>query len=397
MKGWLTLFLAAAVAGRGEAQNRPWTAVLSTADSTDWIDTTTIRTPGPDLIEVWGKRQYTLPIRSRGDIYDVLLTRWRIRCAVPSAMVLEEARYKGEVLVGRNSNGVSRATWSSPGIDPFTDAVVAKACVLAQGRGRAPAPAMFEAQADTGRVVLSGTVVDAQANPIEGVEVRLVGDTVRRFTSATGTFRLLAPGSKELLLQFRRPGYNAQLLTLTGAWDGTVQMVPGAFELPPIQVNAANAKPIAYASTTKYDDFFRRRHQGIGQFITREEIDRRNALHTPEILEGHAGIRIDVQTGRGTSVAFARCNEYPPKINVYVDGHKLIPNGGPISYGTADPRARIMRRDPEVTGITGEMLGRVDPRSIELIEVFRGASELPPEFNDGNCGAIVIWTREGPR
>jgi hypothetical protein len=30
-----------------------------------------------------------------------------------------------------------------------------------------------------------------------------------------------------------------------------------------------------------------------------------------------------------------------------------------------------------------------------MIALFRGPSELPPEFNDGNCGAIAIWTRSG--
>ena len=43
------------------------------------------------------------------------------------------------------------------------------------------------------------------------------------------------------------------------------------------------------------------------------------------------------------------------------------------------------------------MLSRINPRDIELIEIFRGPGELPPEFNDGNCGAIMIWTKEGGR
>jgi hypothetical protein len=142
----------------------------------------------------------------------------------------------------------------------------------------------LQAQTDTTRVMISGTVVDPARQPLEGVEVRLIGDSARRYTPGAGTFRLSAPRGTELLLQFRRPGYNAQLLKLTGEWSGTVLMVPGAFELPKIQVNAHNAKPAQYASTTKYDDFFRRRRQGLGEFITREDIDRRSPLHTPEIF-----------------------------------------------------------------------------------------------------------------
>jgi hypothetical protein len=173
-------------------------------------------------------------------------------------------------------------------------------------------------------------------------------------------------------------------------------MVPGAFELPDIQVNARNAKPAEYAGTTKYDDYFRRRRQGLGEFITREDIDRRNPLHTFEIFEGRPGIRVSFQPDRGTFVAFARCNEYPPKINVYVDGNKLIPTGG-TRTGSGQSSFGPVRRDPEIAGIVGEMLARVNPREIEFIEIFRGAGELPPEFNDGSCGAIAIWTRQGGR
>jgi hypothetical protein len=260
-----------------------------------------------------------------------------------------------------------------------------------------PAVAL-QAQTDTTRVMISGIVVDPQRQPLEGVEVRLVGDSLRRFTSRAGTFRLSAPRGTELLLQLRRPGYNAQLLKLKGEWSGTVLMVPGAFELPDIQVNARNAKPAEYAGTTKYDDYFRRRRQGLGEFITREDIDRRNPLHTFEIFEGRPGIRVSFQPDRGTFVAFARCNEYPPKINVYVDANKLIPAGGINSLATESPIPWVRTpRDPEIAGIVGEMLARVNPREIELIEIFRGAGELPPEFNDGNCGAIVIWTRQGGR
>ena len=255
------------------------------------------------------------------------------------------------------------------------------------------------AQADTTHVTLSGTVVDTDRKPLEGVDVRLVGDTTRHFSSASGTFRLYGPRGVELLLQFRRPGFNAQLLKVTGDWNGTVLMVPGAFVLPDIQVNANNAKPAEYAYTNKYDDFFRRRRQGLGDFIPRAEIDKRNAFQTTEIFEGRPGIKVNIQRDRGlASVCFVRCNEYPPRINVYVDGHKVLPQRSAKlnDDGGASPLMMVQRaRDPEIAGIVGEMLSRVNPRDIELIEIFRGPGELPPEFNDGNCGAIVIWLKDG--
>ncbi|HTL04467.1 MAG TPA: carboxypeptidase-like regulatory domain-containing protein, partial [Gemmatimonadales bacterium] len=191
------------------------------------------------------------------------------------------------------------------------------------------APVPLASQTDTTRVLITGTVIDPLRQPIEGVEVRVVGTQQSVLTAAAGTFRLYAPRSKELLLQFRRPGYSAQLLKLDGGWSGTVLLQPGEFRLPEIQVTARYAKPAEYAATAKYDDYFRRKRIGFGEFIDHDEIARRGALETTRLLEGRAGIRVayphdEVASGKwiGAIVAFARCNEFPPKVNVYVDGRK---------------------------------------------------------------------------
>jgi len=44
--------------------------------------------------------------------------------------------------------------------------------------------------------------------------------------------------------------------------------------------------------------------------------------------------------------------------------------------------------------MVGTILDRIPIGDIELIEIFRGPGELPPEFNEGNCGAISVWTRQ---
>ena len=271
------------------------------------------------------------------------------------------------------------------------------------------APASVHAQTDTARVSISGTVIDPLHNPVEGAEVRVVGANLSGLTSAQGTFCLSAPRAKVILVQVRRPGYNAQILKIDGEWNGTVLLEPGKFELPEIQVTARYAKPARYAGTTKYDEYFRRRRLGLGEFISREEIEARAPSHTPEILQGRAGIRVDLRHADepggvgGSMISFSRCNEYPPKINVYVDGHRLIPrnapglNGGesPLGFIARHPTSKELEERRETRMIVGEMLERINPSDIELIEIYRGPGEVPAEFYDGNCGAIAIWTRSG--
>lgn len=248
------------------------------------------------------------------------------------------------------------------------------------------------AQSDSARVIISGVVVDPMRNPVEGAEIRVVGSTLTAVSSAAGTFRLLVPRAQEILLHVRRPGFRAQLLKTAGAWTGAVLLQPGVFELPEIRVTARYAKPARYSATYKYDDYFRRRRQGIGDFIDREEIDRRAPFTTADLLSGRPGIKASASApGTGTWIYFARCNEYPPQVNVYIDGRKVIARS--IEGGPSVLSARRAQSNP----IIGEMLERIAVQDIEMMEIFRGPSELPPEFNDGNCAAISIWTRQGDR
>ena len=50
------------------------------------------------------------------------------------------------------------------------------------------------------------------------------------------------------------------------------------------------------------------------------------------------------------------------------------------------------RSDPTVDAI-----GSTQLNSIEVLEVYRGLSEMPAEFAapDLRCGAVAIWTRRG--
>lgn len=245
-------------------------------------------------------------------------------------------------------------------------------------------PALVLAQGDTTKVPISGTVVDPLQRPIEGAEVSGMGLGASIMTSADGAFRLLIPRTGETLLQIRRPGFNGQLVKVTGAWIGSIMLTPGAFSLPEVKVTARFAKPVKYAGTNKYDGVFERQRKGFGIFIMKEEIERRNPLYTSDLLQAKAGIKTALTTsGTGTMIYFARCNErrlgklaaVTPKITVYINGMKQYPEFG--------------------SPFNGDLVERVNVADIEMMEIFRGPGELPPEFNDGNCGAIAIWTRQG--
>ena len=251
----------------------------------------------------------------------------------------------------------------------------------------------LHAQPDSARAVIEGRVVDPGGAPIAGVEIVWQGDRRSVTSRADGSFSLSVPIRAPTVVLVRRVGYNAEALRVdlgTGIWRGTIVLVPGSERLPDIEVAARNAKPARYSATTKYDDFFRRQKLGLGTFISREQIEKMNAFHTIEILRGIPGIHVDVGNPGDPSTAdirIPRCelpNHTLDKVTVWIDGQRLI-----------ESHAERGLHDDGSTRLA-EMLERIAPAGIEMVEVFRGPSQIPGEFHWDGCAAIVIWTRYEP-
>lgn len=256
--------------------------------------------------------------------------------------------------------------------------------------------------------IVRGRVTDNVGQPLEGARVYLEKHPQEAvLTGETGSFVLRSPGPGGMLLFVQRIGYNAQVLRInvgTSGWSGTIALAPGAFVLPEIRVAARYAKPERYAGTTRYDDIFHRMRLGGGTLIRREDIERWNPGRTVELLRTVPGAKVSIQPPghpQGTAVAFVRCNEFPPRINVFVDGIRQMPSMMDLSSvpsGIVEV-SQLKATDPNwyyrVMSIIGEILERISPNEIEMIEVYRGIGSLPPEFAGDACAAIAIWTRHG--
>lgn len=173
-----------------------------------------------------------------------------------------------------------------------------------------------------------------------------------------------------------------------------IVLLPGAYQLPEVEVTAAATKPIEYAYTSKYDEFFRRQRIGLGHYLTRKDIDRRMASETAQLLMGVPGVFVIPGTPgiRPSSVRLRTCE----KASVWVDGVELKEYGA-ARYAPGINAARI--GSPSGSGMPslGESLGllleRILPIQIEMIEVYTGPAQMPAETVGNSCAAIVIWTR----
>ena len=211
-------------------------------------------------------------------------------------------------------------------------------------------------------------ITDTAGRPVAGADVQVVGTSVRGSTDDAGRVALLAVPTGKAVLRLRRMGFAEMTIPISVTPDmgpGTqYRMTPVAADLKEVVVRASELKPERYAKTRKFDNFYRRRAQNSGTFITREMIDSRNAQRSEDLLRLATGVRIRY---RGTTpfIQFMRC----PSVAVYIDGI----------------RSHDAHRD----------YFALSPLQIEALEIYHGMAQVPPEFSPkpNDCAAIVVWTR----
>jgi hypothetical protein len=238
--------------------------------------------------------------------------------------------------------------------------------------------------------LIRGVVTTSEGLPVEGAEITVAGTTLVATTDSMGRFVLRGLPAGTHAVRIRRIGYKASVLGAS-LEDGDVKDVRivlerGTYELPEITVQADRLKPIEYGWTTRYDDFFRRKQLGFGKFFTRSDIERWNPYRTANLLALVPGVHVRFRHpgASGTDVEFTRCE----RVGVWIDGWKQRYNIVSVAGGIRSRRPLDAR--PMLTGI---YLETVLPSQIEAMEVYRGPAEMPAEFLDDACAAIVIWTR----
>ncbi len=218
---------------------------------------------------------------------------------------------------------------------------------------------------------LIGTVFDSLGVPVTEADVSVVGTDLETKTNAKGQFVLTGLPLGLQITRIRKIGYKARFFPVRLAagqdWEGKITVA----RLPPmlgeIVVVGKYGKPPQYANTAKYDDFYRRRASKVGKFMTREEIDKQNSNRIADLIRGIPGVRTAFNpVGGNESVEFDGCA--PDNVGVWVDGQRL-------------------------SGNVGELLPLITARDVEAVEVYQRVSQIPPQFQDGACAAIVLWTR----
>lgn len=229
------------------------------------------------------------------------------------------------------------------------------------------ASATLAAQAPAATVHVIVTSAET-GDPLPGTQVLLASAGVAGTTDAKGEVRLssVTPGIHRI--EARRPGYAARSEVLTLAAGATplirIALPLQTIALAPLEVKAraSHGKEMLRSA-----GFFRRQEAGFGAFVTRAEIEELRTRRLSDAIRRVPGIRLASTAFSDQKASMARSTGTRCPIQYFV-------NGVPVH---------------------GFNIDDVGVQDVEGLEIYRGASELPPEFNRGSamCGVIVIWTR----
>ncbi|HEU5208370.1 MAG TPA: carboxypeptidase regulatory-like domain-containing protein [Longimicrobiales bacterium] len=220
-----------------------------------------------------------------------------------------------------------------------------------------------------------GVVLSDDSNaPVPGARIVDMQSSSAVTTDQRGTFRF-ETRSPMLYLQVSHVGFAT-------VYD-TLYVPPGDVVQLEIRLGITTLEPIVVTTRRRgllADAYWRRAHQ-TGIFLDTLAIRRRTPRVITDMLRDQSGVHVITQ---GSGVQGGRLyfrNECAPA--VFVDGVEVT-------------RVSSRRSDQAMREAFDEV-NRLHPSGIELIEMYRGASELPGQFGGAGsmCGAIVIWSRRG--
>lgn len=269
--------------------------------------------------------------------------------------------------------------------------------------------------------VLEGTILssgaasgEADDAPLAGAEVWILGTGVGTLTDAEGRFRLtgLPPGRYRLLVGAREHQEAVATVDVAAGETGDVRLSLATHDA---ELERRAAALVVEGTGSKrrraaYQGFRERMKSGMGQYVSREEIDAANTQNLSEVIRQftNADVRPCSKGGAG---AGGSCYWVVTGTELRQGGVGGITasqpggGGGLVSVlragGSPDGSAgKACVADVFLDGVrmNQEMqpngIDAVVASQIEGIEFYRRGALAPPQFRTvGGCGVVLLWGR----
>lgn len=272
---------------------------------------------------------------------------------------------------GTSAAAAGAATGGAPtgGAAAPSGAGAAPAAAGARAAGTPPpgtVTMLIDSTVKLGDAVLTGTVVGADGNPLEGAQVLLLGSTLGAHADSRGRFHLAGLPAGTQTFEVRLLSYLPRRYTvdLSAKHENTLAATLDSRATVLSQVEV-KAKP-----TGDMAGFEERKKKGLGMYITEEDIHNKAPISFSDIFRGIPGV----------SVVFDG-SEYFVQITRAVTGM-----GCPVAW--------IVDGSP-LLAASNDIDAMFNPADIAAIEIYRSAIEAPVQYQvaDSRCGVIVVWTK----
>ncbi|MGH7541132.1 MAG: carboxypeptidase-like regulatory domain-containing protein [Gemmatimonadota bacterium] len=216
-----------------------------------------------------------------------------------------------------------------------------------------------------------GHVVNATTGrPVDGAVVSLILSGFGALTDSTGAFRIPRTFAGADTLEVRYIGFEPSRTSIELPPEQTSRITlllsPTVVRVAELTVEVRQTRRSA-----KLAGFIERREKGFGTFFTPRDIRNRNPRLPSDLLRGIPGVTVGRIVHGQAPVYFNRGGGGPCPPAVFLDG--------------------VYQSGLQVDDIPPEDLGAV--------EVYKGITDTPVEFmrtGGRTCGAVVIWTPDGP-
>ena len=285
---------------------------------------------------------------------------WFALCNVPVGLPIQIV-----AAAGRDSSGTVSVFVQARGLDRL-DLYVGESQLV-----RRNSPGIDSLLPDStvrrGPARLTVRVRGSDGRPVSGAVVHLAGSGETALSNEGGVARLVDLPAGSQMLQVRAVGFvpvleHARLLQRTEPNDLDVTLTDARSYLDTVRVVARRV------FSRDVSGFERRKKQGLGTFMGREEIDRKRPFNTTDLFRGMPAVTLRRDRLGETSVLLRGPFGGLCRPAVYVDG------------------LRFENMDIDFVSF---------PEDLEAIEVYVRGSQSPPMFSDprGTCGSIVLWSR----
>jgi len=253
------------------------------------------------------------------------------------------------------------------------------------------------------QTIVTGLVrEDSTGRPLPGVEVAIEGSRALGRTDSAGRYAFEAPAGNQVAV-FRLPGYQPLRMRVILKRDtvtADASLVRGfAQQLTAVQVNAPKR-----AGGFGRDGFAERKAMGFGKFIDSTALRARDDRRVSDVLSELTGVRMREYRNPQSSIVQLRAIS---PIRGMTQGFTAMGAVGGAAHSMASPPSLecwvsvffngspVYRSDRTGSGDPPDFSRDFSVASLESIEYYKSASEVPQEFggSNANCGALVLWSR----